>query len=102
MATDVLITRHAADRFSARALALPAVVATGDSEAAAVAELRAALAELWQHSHIIQADLPLPEGSAEHPWMRFAGIWSDDPDWQAFEEVMAEARREQDDQASPA
>lgn len=102
MATDVLVTRHAADKFSARALALPAVVATGESEAAAIAELRAALAELRQHSHIVQADLPLPEGSAEHPWMRFAGVWSDDPDWQAFEDAMAEARREAGDQASPA
>lgn len=102
MATDVLVTRHATNHFSARALALPAVVATGESEAEAIAQLRAALAELQQHSHIVQVDLPLPEGSTAHPWLRFAGMWADDPDWHAFEEAVADARREAEEQAPPA
>lgn len=102
MSTDVLVTRHATDHFSARALALPAVVATGSSEAEAIAQLRAALVELQQHSRVVQVDLPLPEGSTAHPWLRFAGMWADDPDWHAFEEAVAEARQEPANQTPPA
>lgn len=101
MAVDVLVTRHDADHFSAQALALPAVVATGASEAEAIAQLRVALAELQQHSRIIQVELPLPEGPAAHPWLRFAGIWTDDPDWPAFEQAVTAARAATQD-ADPA
>lgn len=94
MAVDVLVTRHTPNQFSARALALPEVVATGASEAEAIAQLRVALAELRQHSRIVQVDLPLPEARSSHPWQPFAGIWADDPDWQAFEQAVSDARQE--------
>jgi predicted RNase H-like HicB family nuclease len=84
MTTAVLITRHADNRYSARALALSDVVASGASEAEAIAALRTALAELQAHSHIVQVDVPLPAVSSDDPWLRTAGIWANDPSWDAF------------------
>jgi len=90
--TAVLITRHADNRYSARALALSDVIASGTSEAEAIAALRTALAELQAHSHIIQVDVPLPAVSADDPWLRTAGIWANDPSWDTFQRAIAEYR----------
>lgn len=92
MTTAVLITRHADNRYSARALALSEVVALGASEAEAISALREALAELQTHSHIVQVDVPLPAVPADDPWIRTAGIWADDPSWDAFQQAIAEYR----------
>lgn len=92
MTTAVLITRHADNRYSARALALSDVVASGASEAEAIAALRAALAELQAQSHIVQVDVPLPGVPADDPWLRTAGIWANDPSWEAFQQAVADYR----------
>ncbi|PDW04606.1 hypothetical protein CJ255_02845 [Candidatus Viridilinea mediisalina] len=92
MTTSVLITRHADNRYSARALALANVVASGASEAEAIAALRTTLAELHAHSHIVQVDVPLPTVPSDDPWLRTAGIWAHDPSWDAFQQAMAEYR----------
>lgn len=92
MTTAVLITRHAENRYSARALALSDVVASGASEAEAIAALRTTLAELQAHSHIVQVDVPLPDVPLDDPWLRMAGIWAHDPSWDAFQQAMAEYR----------
>jgi len=75
---------------------------TGSTEAEAVAQLRAAIADLQQHSRVIQVELPLPAALPPHPWQRFAGMWTDDPDWSAFVEAVAEDRQEQNAQGTPA
>jgi predicted RNase H-like HicB family nuclease len=102
MTTTVLITRLADNRFTARALALPDVVASGDSEREALEQLRSTLAALAAHSHLVQVDLPLPDALAEHPWLRRAGLFSDDPDWEAFQDEIARYRQEVDAREQPA
>ena len=37
------------------------------------------------------------EASPEHPWMKFAGMFADDEDWDEFQAAMAEYRRELDE-----
>jgi hypothetical protein len=32
----------------------------------------------------------------EHPWLKFAGMFEDDPDWEEFQAAIAEYRREVD------
>jgi len=91
MTTAVLITRHADNRYTARALALSDVVASGASEAEAIASLRSTLADLQARSHIVQVDLPVP-AAVDDPWLRAAGIWGDDPSWEAFQQAITEYR----------
>jgi hypothetical protein len=93
VATSVLITRQSDSRYTARALVLPEIVVSGATEAEAVEQLRAALADLQQHSRVIQVELPITDSAAAHPWLRFAGMWEHDPDWAAFEAATADLRR---------
>lgn len=44
-------------------------------------------------SHGDQPAAVEPEPS-EHPWMQFAGMFADDPDWDEYLDCLAEARRE--------
>jgi hypothetical protein len=83
---------HPHNRYTVRALVLPEIVVTGATEAEAVEQLRAVLADLQQHSRVIQVELPIPD-TAAHPWLRFAGIWEHDPDWEAFEAAAADLHR---------
>ncbi|MFP4438372.1 MAG: hypothetical protein ACLFVO_14090 [Chloroflexaceae bacterium] len=92
MATSVLVTRHADNHYTARALALADVVASGASEAEAIAALRETLADLQARSRVVQVELPVPAAPADDPWMRVAGIWADDPSWEAFQQAIAEYR----------
>ncbi len=93
MALSVLVTRQNEHSYTARALALSGVVASGSSEAEAIAALHAALADLQNRSHIVQVELPIPSGSlVDDPWMRAAGMWADDPSWEAFQQAIAEHR----------
>jgi predicted RNase H-like HicB family nuclease len=96
MTTAVLVTRLADNRYTARALALADVVASGASEAEAIAALRTALADLQTRSHIVQVDLPVPAAPADDPWLRAAGIWADDPSWDVFQQAIAAYRADID------
>jgi predicted RNase H-like HicB family nuclease len=101
MTTAVLVTRHADDEYTARALALSDVVASGASEAEAIAALRAALADLQARSHVVQVDLPVPAAPADDPWLRAAGIWATDPSWEAFQAAIAAYRATIDTEFAP-
>jgi predicted RNase H-like HicB family nuclease len=93
MTYTVLITKHPNDGYLARALAVPEIAVTGATEAEAIDGLRAALAELHAQSHLVQVDVPLADEAGVHPWGRFAGMWATDPDWDAFQQAMADYRR---------
>jgi predicted RNase H-like HicB family nuclease len=93
MTTSVLITRQPDNRYTARALVLPEIVVSGATEAEAVEQLRTTLAEMQQHSRMIQVELPIPDAAGEHPWRRFAGMWEQDPDWDVFDAAVADLRR---------
>lgn len=46
-------------------------------------------------SHEDQPAAVEPDPS-EHPWMKFAGMFADDPDWDEYQAAIAEYRREVD------
>jgi predicted RNase H-like HicB family nuclease len=98
MTYRVLVTKNPNNGYTARALALPDIVASGTTESEAIEQLRAAIADLQAHSHVVQVDLSLPGEPAENPWLRFAGIWEHDPDWEAFQAAIESYRQEIDAQ----
>ena len=99
MTYKVLVTKQHDSRYTARALVLPDVVASGTTEAEAVDHLRDALADLQTRSRVVDVDLPLPDLAQGNPWLRFAGMGADDPDWDLFQDAVAEYRREIDEQS---
>ena len=99
MATyNVLLTACGENCYTARTLALPDIVATGTSEAEALDKLRAASSDLLARSRMvkIEVDQELPGTAQDDPWLRFAGMWKDDPSWDEFQEEVAKYRAEID------
>lgn len=90
----VLVTKHSDTRYSARPLAWPAVYEEGESERAVLDKLQARLILLHAQSRIVDLDVPVPDEPLDNPWLRFAGIWEHDEDWEAFQAAVEEFRRE--------
>lgn len=93
MTTAVLVTRQADNYYIARALSLSDMVASGASEAEAITALQATLADLQARSHVVQIDLPVPIVPIDDPWLRMAGLWANDPSWDAFQQEITEYRQ---------
>jgi hypothetical protein len=81
MTYDVLVTREKNKRFKARVL----LVVTGDSEAAVLEWVQTAISDLRASSHMVRLDLPLFAGEDADPWLRYAGLWANDPNWDVFQ-----------------
>ena len=82
MTYDVLLTRKA-NKFIARVRQWPVIVVEGDSEEEVLRQAQADLHALLAGGRIIQLELDAkPEA---HPWQPFAGMFADDPDWEAFQ-----------------
>jgi predicted RNase H-like HicB family nuclease len=93
MTYDVLLTRKA-DKYVARVRQWPEIVVEGDSEEEVLRKAQADLKSLLVGGRIIQ--LELEAGPEAHPWQPFAGMFADDPDWDAFQESMQAYREELD------
>lgn len=67
----------------------------GSSPDEAVQRLRALAEERIAGGVVVQMDVPVsPE---PNPWVEFAGVWKDHPDFDAFRENIAEHRRQIDE-----
>lgn len=93
MTYDVLLTKQD-DKFVARVSQWPAIVAESDTEAEALRNVQVRLQSLLAQGRIVQLELDIqPE---EHPWQQFAGMFANDPDWEAFQASIREYREEID------
>lgn len=96
MTYDILVTREAEKKYKARVLLLPEIVVTGKNEADVLNQVKVAIAHLRASSHIVRLDAPGLTGDSDDPWLRFAGYWQDDPDWESFQEEIFAFRKEID------
>ena len=93
MTYDVLLTRKE-KKFIARVRAWPEIVVEGDTEEEALCKAQADLQALLMAGRIVQLSLDVkPEA---HPWQQFAGMFADDPDWDAFQAAIQQYREEVD------
>lgn len=90
----VLVIKHADNRYTARPLTWPVVQAEGTSEQEALDNLRTRLIVLHAQSRIVDLDVPVPEQPVYDPWLALIGSAKDDPDWEKYQEAIAEFRRE--------
>ncbi|MFO7538413.1 MAG: hypothetical protein R6X32_10180, partial [Chloroflexota bacterium] len=97
MTYDVLVTREKNQHYKARVLLLPEIVATGSSEAEVLEQVKTAITDLRTSSRIVQVDVPALTGADEDPWLRYAGMWADDPDWDLFQAEIDAYRQAIDD-----
>jgi predicted RNase H-like HicB family nuclease len=93
MTYDVLLTQEG-DKFVAHVCQWPAIVAESDTEEDALRKAKVSLQSLLTGGRIVQLEVDIkPE---EHPWQQFAGMFADDPDWEALQASMREYREEID------
>ena len=90
MTYDVLVTRKA-NKFLACVRQWPVIVVEGESEEEVVRQAQADLQALLTRGRIIQLEL---DESEAHPWQPFAGMFADDPDWEALQASMHQYREE--------
>ena len=91
MTYDILLTKKD-NKFMARVCAWPAIVVTGDTEEEVLRKTQADLQALLMTGRIVQLSLDVKPD--EHPWRTFAGMFADDPDWDAFQAAMQQYREE--------
>ena len=85
MLYDVLLTKQANSQYTARVLSLPDVVVSGTDDTEVLARVRAAIAHIQANSRVVQVEAPPLAEMSDDPWLRFAGMWEEDPDWDMFQ-----------------
>jgi hypothetical protein len=94
MQISVLVEPVAGNGFRAQGAAPFGFSAEGITREEAIAKVR----QLCQDRLADGAELVTVEvGAQPHPWIPFAGMFKDDPDFQEVVEIMAENRRKMDE-----
>lgn len=100
MTYDVILRRKK-NKYVARVRDWPELVIEEDSRDAALLQIKDQLAEyLSQPPEVVQIELDSTLEHEDHPWLKFAGMWADDPTWDDFI-AEVEAYRQQIDKAAP-
>ena len=82
--------------YIARVRDWPELVVEEPTREAAVAQIKEQLIEyLSQPPEVVQIDLKA--AAADNPWLKFAGMWADDPTWEDFLAEVETYRREVDE-----
>jgi predicted RNase H-like HicB family nuclease len=89
MTYDILLTKRN-KKFIARVCQWPEIVVEGDTEEGALAMAQSGLRKLLFSGKIVHLDIE-PE-AYEHTWSKYAGMFVDDSDWEAFQESVSQYR----------
>ncbi|MEZ4737068.1 MAG: hypothetical protein R3E79_59070 [Caldilineaceae bacterium] len=98
---DILLTKQENNGYIARPVLLPDIVVSGATEDEALAQVRQAIAQQQRQSRIVRVHVSAPNETADDPWLRFAGMWEDDPNWEQFLADIAANRKLIDAQTQP-
>ena len=98
MTYDVIL-RKKDNKYVARIRDWPELVVEESTRDAALSQMKAQLVEyLSNPPEIVKIDVD-PQGQ-ENPWLRFAGMWADDPTWDEFV-AEVDTYRQEIDEANP-
>lgn len=88
---DILIEQTDSN-FIATALLLPDCQATGSTKEEALQNISQLLTQRLANAEIVSLEIESPK--KEHPWMKFAGMFKDDPQFDEMMEYIEQERRE--------
>src|SRR5215471_16283279 len=88
MIYDILVTQEAKELYTARVLALPDIIVSGADEQEVLHQVQTAIAHLLTKSHLVRLTIPTPTDREADPWVRAAGMWANDPDWEQFQQAI--------------
>lgn len=78
--------------FKATVLGYPAVGGYGPTREAAICQAEAALRRAVASGEIVSVAVP-----ELNPWLKDAGVWKDDPQWDEYQAALERYRREVDE-----
>src|SRR5213080_2580323 len=94
MQIPVLVERVKGNGYRARGTEPFAISAKGSTREEALAKLRAKIqTRLKKGREVVVLEI----GPEAHPWMEFAGMFKDDPDFKEMVKIIAENRRKMDE-----
>jgi predicted RNase H-like HicB family nuclease len=96
MTYQVFLQQTADNRYKAVPLVFPDCVAVGKTREEALANLRAMLNARLSQGEIVTVEV----GEPEHPWLKGAGLFKDDPTYDEFLDEIEAYRREVDETES--
>ena len=96
MSYQIFVEHQAQNGFQAVVIGLADCVAKGQTEAEAIANVTATLKDRLAQGKIVTIEL---EGDSstlvgENPWLKLAGKYQDDPQWDDFQRDIAAYRRQ--------
>jgi len=86
----VVVRLDGPGRYTAQALAVPEVKAQADSEAAAVEQVRQALADWLARGKVVRVEVPVP--GTGNPWLDSFGRSAEDPQFADYQQEVERAR----------
>ncbi|MGF1542706.1 MAG: hypothetical protein ACFCU5_20080 [Pleurocapsa sp.] len=89
---NVLVKQESSGRVSAMVLGLPEYQVESTDRVSALASLQKLLATSLESAEIIS--LEIEQNQPTHPWMKFAGMFKDDPNFDEMLEDIEEFRQE--------
>ncbi len=90
MTLTVLVEKTGHGQFRAVISQPIALSVEADSAANAVSQLKEAVENKLLECEVVELDIP--SSRRDHPWLQFAGVWKDHPDFEAFQEAVTEYR----------
>ena len=94
MNVTVLLERVDAETYRAITSQPIALETEGSSREEAIQRLRQLVEQRLATGELIEMDIPVAQET--NPWIAFAGVWKDHPDFEAFLENVSEHRRQVD------
>lgn len=91
---DVLVKKESSGTVSAVVLGLPEYRVESTDRISALASLQQLLSKSLESSEIVSLEIEL--NAQNHPWMKFAGIFQDDPYFDEMLEDIETFRQERD------
>lgn len=89
MICDVLLTQKDS-KFIARVCQYPEIIAEDYTEEGVLIAARNKLKRFLSGGKIVKINIE--NEPSEHPWLKFAGMFTDDSDWEQFQETLQQNR----------
>lgn len=96
MKVGVLLQPNLPEGYIATVLGWPDLLIRGKTKEETLSNVHQAVAKRLRQSEFVTLDIPHDESN--DPWMKFAGMWENDPTFDDFLAEIAAYRRELDEQ----
>lgn len=97
----LVIEKTEEGRSRASVLGLPDCIVEAATDEEAIEKLQQVVIKRLAHARVMEVEIPLSQpNSTQKSWMKYAGVFKDDPDFAEIAERLRAERREEDDESA--